>query len=203
MNVRWLIIIVILSYLIMLFGGAALKTEYSHMTQFISELNSTGTAYAHVISWFGFCLFGVLAGSLLIVTDSKAPVSGISRMGYWLLMAEPIAYIGSAFAPCDVGCNIDGSVSQLIHNTLAVVTFLSTSIGLFLLSFTPKISIFHRILWVGLSVLWQVLFVFMLDESMIEFRGLLQRFAEFVVYSVLLCSTWRLLGVNKSSQSDC
>ena len=61
MNVRWLIIIVILSYLIMLFGGAALKTEYSHMTQFISELNSTGTAYAHVISWFGFCLFGVLA----------------------------------------------------------------------------------------------------------------------------------------------
>ncbi|MBA6233102.1 MULTISPECIES: DUF998 domain-containing protein [unclassified Colwellia] len=196
-NKRWLVIAVIISYLMMLFGGAALKPDYSHISQFISELNATGTPYAGIVSWLGFFLFGVLASLLLFVTADKAPVRGISRIGYWLLIAEPIAYMGSAFSPCDFGCPVDGGMSQLMHNALAVATFISTSLGLFLLSFTPKISVLQRVFWVVLSCLWQVLFVLMLDEAMLEIRGLLQRIGECVVYSVLCISAWRLLSANK------
>jgi len=180
----------------MLIGGGALKPDYSHIAQYISELNETGTPYAGIVSWFGFFLFGALASVLLIATAHNAPVRGISRIGYWLLMAEPIAYIGSALAPCDVGCPADGSLSQLMHNTLAVLTILSTTLGLFLLSFTPKISFLQRVLWVGLACLWQVAFVYMIDDSMGEFRGLIQRVGEGVLYGILCISAWRILGTN-------
>jgi len=185
----------------MLIGGGALKPEYSHIAQYISELNETGTPYSGIISWLGFFLFGALASVLLIVTAQKAPVRGLSLIGYWLLMAEPIAYIGSALAPCDVGCPADGSLSQLMHNALAVLTFLSTALGLLFLSFTPKISFIQRVLWVGLSFLWQVLFVYMLDDSMVEFRGLIQRIGEGVLYSVLCISAWRILGPHNTVKS--
>jgi hypothetical protein len=195
-NKRWLVIAVIVSYLIMLFGGGALKPDYSHISQYISELNEAGSPHAGIVSWLGFFLFGVLASILLVVTAHKAPVSGISRIGYWLLMAEPIAYIGSALAPCDAGCPADGSFSQIMHNILAVLTILSTTLGLFFLSFTPKISFIQRLFWLGLSCLWQVLFVYMIDDSMVEFRGLIQRIGEGVLYSILCISAWRILGTN-------
>ena len=105
---------VIVSYLIMLIGGGALKPNYSHVAQYISELNEAGTPYAGIVSWLGFFLFGALASVLLIVIAPKAPVRGISLVGYWLLMAEPIAYIGSALAPCDVGCPADGARAEPI-----------------------------------------------------------------------------------------
>lgn len=180
----------------MLIGGAALKPDYSHIAQYISELNETGTPYAGIVSWFGFFLFGALASVVLIATAHHAPVCGISRIGYWLLMAEPIAYIGSALAPCDIGCPADGTLSQLMHNALAVITILSTTLGLFLLAFTPKISFLQRVLWVGLACLWQVSFFYMIDDSMGEFRGLIQRVGEGVLYSILCISAWRILGSN-------
>ncbi len=198
MKSRWLVVAVVMSYLIMLFGGGALKPDYSHISQYISELNATGTPYAQPIGWFGFILFGALAGALLIITAGRAPVRGVSRVGYWMLMIQPIAYIGSALAPCDVGCPIEGSVSQSIHNMLGLVTFILTTLGLFLLSFTPKISIFFRVVWITVSLVWLILFTLMLDNSMTEWRGILQRLAEWVVYSALCISAWRLLGENHS-----
>ena len=69
----------------MLIGGGALKPEYSHIAQYISELNETGTPYSGIISWLGFFLFGALASVLLIVTAQKAPVRGLSLIGYWFI----------------------------------------------------------------------------------------------------------------------
>lgn len=123
MIIRWLIVAVVVSYLIMLFGGGALKPGYSHFSQFISGLNATGTHYAQVIGWLGFVPFGLLSGSLLFAVAKVVPVKGASRVGYWLIILQPIAYIGSAFAPCDIGCPAEGSVSQTIHNLIALLTF--------------------------------------------------------------------------------
>ncbi len=200
MSNRWPVIAVVLSYLFMLFGGGAVKPDYSHINQFISELNATGTPYARTIGWIGFVPFGVFASILLIATERKAPVHGISRLGYWMLLAEPIAYIGSAIAPCDIGCPTEGSPSQILHNLLGVITFLSTTLGLFFLSFTPNTSVAHRASWVCLSLMWLTLFGLMVDGSMFEFRGALQRVGEWIVYGVLCVCAWRILGPNNSLQ---
>lgn len=196
MQKRWLVVAVILSYLVMLFGGAALKPDYSHINQFISELNATGTPYAWTVGWLGFVPFGILAGTLLIALADKVPVQGISRTGYWLFMAVPIAYIGSALAPCDLGCPVEGSMSQTIHNALGLLMYLATSLGLLFLSFSPSISVSQRLLWTGLSFLGLVLFALMVNDSMIELRGLLQRLSEWLVYSALCVGAWRLSGAD-------
>lgn len=194
LNPRWLIIAVVLSYLLMLFGGGALKPEYSHISQFISELNATGSPFANTIGWFGFMPFGLLSLLLLFAVSCKAPVKGVSRFGYWLLIAEPIAYIGSTLAPCDAGCPIEGSTSQMLHNLLGLFTYLCTALGLFLLSFSPGITPAKRLLWIALSLIWLILFGLMVDASIAPFRGILQRLAEWIVYPALWICAWRISG---------
>ena len=39
MNGRWHAVSLAAYYLLVIFGGAALKAEYSHVSQYISELN--------------------------------------------------------------------------------------------------------------------------------------------------------------------
>ncbi|MAO39320.1 MAG: hypothetical protein CMK70_03585 [Pseudohongiella sp.] len=190
MNKRWLIVAVVASYLIMLFGGALLKPGYSHLGQYISELNAAGTPYASLIGWFGFVPFAVLSAALLVAAAPVVPVRGVSRLGYWLLLSEPIAYLGSALAPCDIGCPAEGSVSQMIHNALAIVTYLTTSVALVLLAFTPRISKFMRVVWVAAAMVWLTLFGMMADPGLSEWRGLLQRLAEWTVFGLLLASAW-------------
>jgi hypothetical membrane protein len=189
---RCLILLFVAMYLLMLLGGAALKPGYSPLSQYISELGATGSAHAQAISLFGFIPVGVLAALLLFAFARSAPVSGASRFGYWLLMFEPLAWIGSALAPCDLGCPIGGSLSQSLHTLLGVFTYLGTALGLVLLATAPTLRPGKRVLWIALAGLWLLLFVLMGLEPLQPLRGLLQRLAEWSVYSALCITAWRL-----------
>lgn len=189
---RCLILLFVAMYLLMLLGGAALKPGYSPLSQYISELGATGSAHAQAISLFGFIPVGVLAALLLFAFARLAPVSGASHFGYWLLMFEPLAWIGSALAPCDLGCPIGGSMSQSLHTLLGVFTYLGTALGLVLLATAPTLRPGKRVLWIALAGLWLLLFVLMGLEPLQPLRGLLQRLAEWSVYSALCITAWRL-----------
>jgi len=189
---RCLILLFVAMYLLMLLGGAALKPGYSPLSQYISELGATGSAHAQAISLFGFIPVGVLAALLLFAFARLAPVSGASRFGYWLLLFEPLAWIGSALAPCDLGCPIGGSLSQSLHTLLGVFTYLGTALGLVLLATAPTLRPATRVLWIALAGLWLLLFVLMGLEPLQPLRGLLQRLAEWSVYSALCITAWRL-----------
>lgn len=191
---QWLVIAVVLSYVLMLFGGGALKPGYSHVSQFISELNAIGTPFAGIIGWAGFFPFGMLFAALIVAAAPSIPVQGASRFGYWLLMAQPVAYIGSVLAPCDMGCPLHGSLRQMLHNGLALTTYSVTAISLFLFSLAPGISMPWRAFWILLALLWFTLFALMIDVSFAEWRGLLQRLAEGIVYTVLCIGAWQFLG---------
>ena len=193
-NPRWLIVLFVLTYAAMLFGGAALKSNYSALSQYISELGATGSPHAHLISFGGFIPVGVLAALLLFTMAGRAPVSGVSRVGYWLLLCEPLAWIGSALAPCDLGCPLEGSLSQAMHTLLGVFTYLGTTLGLLLLATTPQIKRRTRLLWIVLAIIWLLLFVLMGTPPLHDWRGLLQRLAEWLVYGTLCIAAWRLAG---------
>ena len=107
-------------------------------------------------------------------------------------MFEPLAWIGSALAPCDLGCPIGGSLSQSLHTLLGVFTYFGTALGLLLLATTPAIRPATRVLWIALAGLWLLLFVLMGLEPLQSWRGLLQRLAEWSVYSALCITAWRL-----------
>ena len=193
-NRRWIVVALVTLYPIVVFGGTLLKTDYSHIGQYISELNAMGSAWSWQIGYLGFVPLGLLGFGLLLAVEPKARLTGISHIGYWLLIAEPVAYVGSAFAPCDLGCPSTGSLSQNAHNVLGVVTLLITTLGLVFLSLNERLSPMMRVSWVVLAIIYITLYTLALTPDFAPWRGLLQRLAEGILYGCLCLVAWKLLA---------
>ena len=193
---RWLILLLATFYLVVIFGSELLKNDYSHISQYISELNATGSEWNWQIGYFGFLPLGLFGFVLLLVVAPSARLTGISQIGYWMLIAEPVAYIGSAFAPCDLGCPSAGSLSQNIHNILSGVTLLITTLGLVFLSFNKRLAPIKRVGWLVLSAIFITLYMLALVPDLSPWRGLLQRLAEGILYGCLCLVSWKLLAAH-------
>ena len=193
-NGRWIVVALVVLYPTVIFGGALLKTDYSHVSQYISELNAVGSAWSWQIGYLGFLPLGLLGFWLLLVVARSSGLTGISHIGCWLLIGEPIAYIGSAFAPCDLGCSSTGSLSQDAHNIVSVVTLLMTALGLVLLSFNRRIPPIRRVGWLVLAAIFITLYTLALAPDLAPWKGLLQRLAEGVLYGCLCVVAWQLLA---------
>ena len=187
--------------LIVLFGGAALKAEYSHVSHYISELNATGSNWSWQIGYVGFLPLGLLGLVLPVVVAPRARLNGIGKIGCWLLIAEPVAYVGSAFAPCDLGCPATGSLSQNAHNFLSAITLVMTTLGLVLLSCNISLSPVQRVAWLVLAATFITLYTLALVPDLAQWRGLLQRFAEGILYGCVCLVGWRLLK-DRSDSDD-
>ena len=176
--------------------GERLKPGYSGVTQYISELNATGTALASEFGWFGFLPVGVLLAAFMVAAHPLARVRGASRLGWWLLWSQPIAFIGVALAPCDAGCPVGGSPTQDLHDFLGVTTYFAGALALVLLSFAPA----HPRVTAGVRVFLRVagsgfvfLFVAMLMPDTAAYRGVLQRVADAMLAIALLLVAWRIV----------
>ena len=191
---RWLIVVLASFYLLVIFGGASLKVKYSHVSQYISELNAEGSAWDWQIGYLGFLPLGLLGFLLLVVAAPRANLNGISKIGCWLLIAEPVAYVSSAFAPCDLSCPSTGSLSQNVHNFFAVITLPITTLGLVFLSINDRLSPAKKVGWVVLAVTYITLYTIVLIPAAAELRGLLQRLAEGILYSCLCLVCWQLFS---------
>lgn len=194
MSRRWLVAVLAIFYFAVLFGGALLKTDYSHISQYISELNATGSAWSWQIGYLGFLPLGSLGFVLMLVVAPSARLTGVSEVGYWFLIAEPVVYVGSAFAPCDLGCPSEGSLSQNIHNILSAITLLITTTGLVLLSFNKRLTPSKRAGWLALAAVFITLYTLALVPDFASWRGLSQRLAEGILYGCLCVVSWRLLA---------
>jgi len=173
--------------------GATIKPGYSSVSSFISELNATDTAWASALGYLGFIPLGILFAMFLITAHSLAQVEGASKLGWWLLWSQPIAFIGVALAPCDAGCPLGGSLSQDIHDILGVVTYFSAGIGLLLLSRAKILSIrsyWARYILLISGISFFVIFVVMLLPDVAPIRGLLQRIADLLLATSLIVIAW-------------
>lgn len=188
---RTTILAIVPAWLLMLFGGGALKPGYSHVSQYISELNAIGTPYDWQIGLFGFVPFGLLLAVVLMLAAPLLPIRGVARVGYWMLLLEAVAYIGSAFAPCDAGCPADGSLSQQLHNLLGLLTYLGTCVGVVLLACGTGLRSRTRALLLVVAMLWLLLFFAMVLPPFELLRGLVQRMGEAMLYGTLLTLAWR------------
>ena len=194
MSSRWLVVALAIFYAVVVYGGASLKDDYSHISQYISELNASGSSWSWQIGYLGFLPLGLLGFLLLLVVVPHAKLSGISRVGGWMLVAEPVAYVGSAFAPCDLGCPTTGSLSQNIHNILSVVTLPVTALGLVFLSLDRRLTLSNRVGWLLLAVTFITLYALALVPDLAPWKGLLQRIAEGILYGSLCMVGWRVLA---------
>ena len=190
-TLRLLALAVALFYAAMVYGGGWLKGDFDLVSQFTSELTTSGTPWARAIA-ASHVVWGTLGLALLWVAAPMAPLAGVARIGYWLLASEPGVWIGSAFLPCDPGCPVDGSLTQTLHNLWAAATFVATTVGLLLLACNRAVSRAARLAWALLAVLWLTTFVLMLVPDAAPVRGLIQRLGEGTLYGTLCVVAWKL-----------
>ena len=171
-----------------------LRPDYSPLAQYISELGALGAPYAGLVNWASYLPSGILFAIALASFWCHWRPRGLQAAGLALLFCEPLAWIGSALFPCDLGCPADGSLSQVLHNVLAVFTYTGTGLGVTLLACAPGLRVWQRLGWLLLVVLWFGLFLAMLTPELGAVRGLLQRAGEGLMYGSQAVVGWVLAG---------
>ena len=118
--------------------GASLRPEYSHFSQYISELGERGSSTEFFMRYGAFVPTGLMHiafSAFLFFAFKDNPVAKFAVM---LIAVNGIARIGAGMFPCEVGCALPRLLlSQKLHS-------LSAGVGFFAL--------------IGASLLWGIVF---------------------------------------------
>lgn len=192
---RLLLVTSILYVIAFYFIGAAIKPGYSQLSNFVSEYNATGTPWADTLTYAGYVATTVLFAGFLIIAAPIAEVSGVSRLGYWLLWSVPFSFLLGAIAPCDAGCPVEGSESQVWHNALAVLAYFGMGISVALVSWAPGFGPFkvRRTFMLLTGIAFPVVFVAMVQPELAPWRGLLQRSLDVAMAASLVLMAFTIL----------
>lgn len=106
---------------------AAMRPEYSHVSQFISELGATGTPNALIMNAAGFvptgCLIAVFGLSLVALLPGRPVFRGsgvlVGLFGLGLIFAGAV--------PCAPGCPQD---VPTLHDGVSVAAFIAAIVGI-------------------------------------------------------------------------
>lgn len=173
--------------------GGWLQPGYSHVSQYISELNANGTPWGREIGLYLFLPLGIAMTAFLLTIRPHIQLRGVSKAGFYLLYSYPAIVILGVIFPCDVGCPVEGSFSQAMHNLLVVMGYLMTAVGIGLLARAPAFGRIHH--WVrpglvALGVFWLVMFFAMVSPELEPWRGAIQRLIEWSLYLVFAAMAW-------------
>jgi hypothetical membrane protein len=128
---------------------AALRPDYSHIDDFISELGATGTPHAAIMNYAGFVPAGLLLCGLGASLALALPQNRLTAVGASLVTLFGAGVAAAGLLSCDVGCpQAGGSVENLIHDGLAPVSFASASLGAVILGVRFRDLPEFRSLWV-------------------------------------------------------
>jgi len=189
---------------IILIGGA-LHPGYSHVGDYISELGAIGAPNATLISLAGFLPIGVLIIGSLMSMASRVQVRGVARVGYWLLLANGVSYIGAAFAQCDLGCPAVGSDQQALHNLLGLLGYGGSGVGLLLFAGGVAGGPSSRTVRSALRICGVIALACLVAMGVPDaepVRGLIQRIAECALFGALLLIAWRLVPPYRDVHRD-
>lgn len=119
-------------------GGAAFP-NYSHLSQFISELGANGAPHASLINFAGFLPAGVFICGFAVLAWLALPRSTASAFGMLGIALFGLGYIVATFYPCDAGCRPAApSADQAIHNALGLLGYLTAPFTLALLGWKAR-----------------------------------------------------------------
>lgn len=189
----------ILALLVTIAGGLYFP-DYSHSRDYISELGASGTITGVWVSYLGFLPIGLLLAAFLITASPRLSARGWARVGFFLLYGAPLAYISSAFAPCDAGCPIEGSLSQQMHTLLGLPEYIGGGLGLLLFAGSycndgrDKLG---RLLIAGAGVFTLLGLLLMMFPVNPDHVGLNQRIAEIALFGGMLTIAWRYTSTAK------
>ncbi|MEQ8302035.1 MAG: DUF998 domain-containing protein [Cyclobacteriaceae bacterium] len=174
---------------------AALQSPgYSHVSQLISESYSIDTPYGRLLRFFGYLPSGICLTVFAFSAIGNFRKSNHTKLGFWGLgLFYGVATIVVSIFPCDKGCNkefIDPSISQVIHSTVGLLTYLFTPIGLILIGIGVRKEARALSSLAYTTGLLSILFISILfSNPLSEFAGLSQRIIEgSILCWVLACA---------------
>ena len=165
--------------------GGFYYPDYSHVSQFISELGATGSPYGNYVNYLGFIPteFFILAfvyTCLIVMPKTKRNLTGVSFIGIYGFTLG----IAAIFS-CDFECSpAKPSISHNIHMLSAFPGYLCGIISVFILSSgSPSLgqSRLFKTMGIVMGCLCVFAFVNLNPESNIV--GVYQRSLETLLYS--------------------
>ena len=119
--------------------GGANFPNYSHASQFISELGADGAPNARLINLAGFLPAGVLITVFAFFAWRSLPRSGATTFGVVGLVLFALGYLVAAFFPCEGDCRpAEPTLSQAIHNLFGLAGYLGAPLSLLLLGWQAR-----------------------------------------------------------------
>jgi hypothetical membrane protein len=104
-------------------GG--IRSDYSHVHNFISELGAVGSEHAALMNVGGFMAGGALIASLGPALYRLLPRAHLTTVGSVLVLLFGLGVALSGVVSCDMGCpQGTGSTANAFHNTIAPLAFL-------------------------------------------------------------------------------
>ena len=124
--------------LLTVIGGANFP-NYSHSSQFISELGASGAPNGRIISLSGFLPAGVLIIAFAFFAWRSLPRSGGTTFGMVGLVLFALGYLVAAIFPCEGDCRpAEPTLSQTIHNLFGLAGYLIAPLSLFALGWQAR-----------------------------------------------------------------
>jgi hypothetical membrane protein len=119
--------------------GGANFPNYSHASQFISELGASGAPNARVINLAGFLPAGLLLTAFAFFAWRSLPRSTATAIGMLGLALFALGYLAAVIFPCEPGCRpAQPSLSQALHNLFGLAGYLTAPLSLLILGWKAR-----------------------------------------------------------------
>lgn len=129
----------VLAVILLTVIGGANFPNYSHASQFISELGADGAPNARVINLAGFLPAGILIIAFAFFAWRSLPRSGATTFGMAGLALFALGYLVAAFFPCEGDCRPPApTLAQAIHNLFGLAGYLIAPASLFALGWQAR-----------------------------------------------------------------
>lgn len=108
----------------------ALRPDYSHVTQFISELGETGGDFAALMNYVGFMSSAALILSFAVALITIFPRTVLSIFGAVLVATFAVNMFAAGVFSCDVTCTpAVPTTHQQLHDLVSIIAFPSLILG--------------------------------------------------------------------------
>lgn len=164
--------------------GGLVYPEYSHVSQFMSELGASGSLTSTYVNYFGFIPTEILFLLFLTTLVAILPKSKKMMLGVGCLAIYGVSLIGGAVFPCDFQCRPeDASLSHSLHMAFGTIAYFSAVLGVVLLAVNSKQWCVSNVpFYLGVSVAALVLALLLNLDPDLRFVGLIQRSVELLLY---------------------
>lgn len=124
--------------LLTVLGGANFP-NYSHASQYISELGSVDAPHGRVISLAGFLPAGIFTSAFAFFAWRSLPRSSSATLGLLGLIFFALGYLVATFFPCEGDCrSAHPGLSQAIHNLFGLAGYLIAPMSLWTLGWAAR-----------------------------------------------------------------